>query len=73
MNVKRAKIDLQSAFDNLKDLDNDNNWKKITGDGLNLSYVKLLPSTIATHLLHELEDTVEYYDDELSKVSIRNN
>lgn len=44
-------------------------WKKITREGLDLDYSVVLPKKLADALLMELEETVEYYPDEVTKVS----
>lgn len=69
MLAKKARIDVETLLDDLSNTFDTLNWKKTVGDGLNVDYVKILPNSVATLLLQELEDTVEYYDDELSKVS----
>nr|CAH7757779.1 unnamed protein product [Callosobruchus chinensis] len=44
--------------------------KKITGDRLDLDYGILLPKTVASLLFRYLEDTIEYYKDQLTQVKV---
>lgn len=43
-------------------------WKKTTGEGLDVDYGLLLPKHLADELMDQLRETVEYYDGELAKV-----
>lgn len=55
--------------DKLKEIDVNNvTWKTIREDGLDLDYAKVIPRPIANILYRELEDTLEYFTGDLSKI-----
>lgn len=65
------KIDLESEFKTLIEINGGGiNWRKTVKDGLDLDYAVVLPKQLADELLMQLEETVEYYSGELTKVSI---
>lgn len=66
------KLDLETKFNKLADdvKENKLNWKKTKSDGLDVDYVVLLRRSLADELFQQLQETIEYYTDELSKVSI---
>ncbi|CAG5011354.1 unnamed protein product [Parnassius apollo] len=45
-------------------------WKCIQEDGLDLEYAKVIPTLIANSLYNELEDTLEYFTGDLSKIKV---
>lgn len=64
--MKKFKTDL---IESLNTIDASNvNFDKTTGEGLNLDYAVLLPGHLADQLMARLEDTVEYYKGDLTKV-----
>ncbi|KAK4876172.1 hypothetical protein RN001_012594 [Aquatica leii] len=61
-------MDLESA---LKELENTKvEWKKISREGLDLDYSLLFPKRLADEIMTLLENDVEYYDGDLTKVKI---
>lgn len=66
--MKRIKIDLQSAFEELAKNKDGIKMKKTTAENLDLDYGALLPEAVADELMRQLEDRVEYYEGELTKV-----
>lgn len=46
-------------------------WRKTAAEGLDVDYVLLLSRSLADELMMRLEEAVEYYDGELSKVKIK--
>ncbi|XP_013141360.1 PREDICTED: alpha-ketoglutarate-dependent dioxygenase alkB homolog 2-like [Papilio polytes] len=57
--------------DKLKEIDVNNvTWKTIREDGLDLDYAKVIPRPIANILYRELEDTLEYFTGDLSKIKV---
>ncbi|RZC34506.1 alpha-ketoglutarate-dependent dioxygenase alkB -like 2-like, partial [Asbolus verrucosus] len=66
--MKRMKIDFEDAFEKLAKTSLEK--KKTTAENLDLDYIVLLPKTLASELLKQLEDTVEYLDGDLSKVKV---
>lgn len=66
-------MDLESEFKNLIEAnDGKIQWKKIKREGLDLDYAVVLPKVLADELLVQLEEAVEYYSGELTKVCISN-
>lgn len=43
-------------------------WRKIRAEDLNLDYAVIFQRSIANKIFQELEDTLEYFSGELSKV-----
>lgn len=66
--MKRIKIDLRSAFEELARNKAGVNMEKTTAENLDLDYGALLPGAVADELMRQLEDGVEYYGGELTKV-----
>lgn len=64
------KMDLEAEFKKLLE-ENDGKvmWKKVTKEGLDVDYAVVLPKKLADELLIQLEETVEYFSGELTKVS----
>lgn len=60
------KIDLASALDHIGN--NTPTWKKIRNEGLDLDYSVVLPKNVADEFMSQLEDTIEYYQGNLTKV-----
>lgn len=56
-------------MDKLKDVDISTvTWKSIKNDGLDLDYAVAIPRTVANALLKELEDSLEYFTGDLSRI-----
>ncbi|XP_063921945.1 DNA oxidative demethylase ALKBH2-like [Zophobas morio] len=66
--LKRRKIDFGASIERLKTSSIER--KKIVSDNLDLDYIRLLPQELATELLKQLEDSIEYLDGEFSKVKV---
>lgn len=66
--MKRRKIDVAEALRDLarKTVD----WRKTAAEGLDVDYALLLSRSLADELMMRLEEAVEYYDGELSKVKV---
>lgn len=65
---KRMKIDNLGAA--LEDAVKENpQWRKTSKEGLDLDYCLLLCKSVADELFTKLEDTVQYYDGDLTKVT----
>lgn len=64
------RMDLEIAFKKLLE-ENDGKvmWNKIAKEGLDVDYAVVLPKKLADELLIQLEETVEYFSGELTKVS----
>lgn len=67
VNMKKAKIDLVECFFEYEKESVE--WKKINREGLDLDYAIVLSKNVASNLFQELEDSIEYFDKELSKVA----
>ncbi|CAH2074720.1 unnamed protein product, partial [Iphiclides podalirius] len=56
---------------NLKEIDTDKLiWKSIKEDGLDLEYAVVMPKSIANSLFCELENTLEYFTGDLTKIKV---
>ncbi|KAF5291201.1 hypothetical protein FQA39_LY14443 [Lamprigera yunnana] len=55
----------------LKELENTKvEWRKFSGDGLDLDYSLFFQKTVADKIMAQLENDVEYYEGDLTKVKI---
>ncbi|KAI4462154.1 alpha-ketoglutarate-dependent dioxygenase alkb 2 [Holotrichia oblita] len=66
--MKRRKIDLEEAIQDVarKKVE----WRKTAAEGLDVDYALLLPRSLADELMSRLQQEVEYFDGELSKVKV---
>lgn len=64
--MKTRKIDLEEAIQDVarKKVE----WRKTAAEGLDVDYALLLPRSLADELMSRLQQEVEYFDGELSKV-----
>lgn len=66
--MKRLKLDLESALSELSK--KPEKLKKIKGEKLDVDYGVVMPRAIADALFEQLQNSVEYYDGELTKVTL---
>lgn len=53
----------------LDELDSDSiSWKYIKREGLDLEYAVAMPETLANNIFEELENTLEYFTGDLTKI-----
>jgi hypothetical protein len=64
--MKRMKIDVECAIEGIKSTTLQK--KKITAERLDLDYVVLFSKDIASEILNQIENSVEYLEGDLSKV-----
>ncbi|KAJ8971818.1 hypothetical protein NQ317_002935 [Molorchus minor] len=65
--MKRVKIDLQSALQ-LSASKPSSGLKKVSSENLDVEYTVLLPAAVADELMAQLQQSVEYYEGDLTKV-----
>ncbi|XP_068896845.1 DNA oxidative demethylase ALKBH2-like isoform X2 [Tenebrio molitor] len=66
--MKRMKIDVECAIEGIKSTTLQK--KKITAEHLDLDYVVLFSKDIASEILNQIENSVEYLEGDLSKVKV---
>jgi hypothetical protein len=66
--MKRMKIDVECAIEGIKSTTLQK--KKITAERLDLDYVVLFSKDIASEILNQIENSVEYLEGDLSKVKV---
>ncbi|XP_074026355.1 DNA oxidative demethylase ALKBH2 [Leptinotarsa decemlineata] len=68
--MKRMKIDLKCTLEELAESKKYAEMKKIRKENLDIDYGVVLPRITADELFDQLQRTVEYYDQELTKVRV---
>ncbi|XP_031351617.1 DNA oxidative demethylase ALKBH2-like isoform X2 [Photinus pyralis] len=66
--MQGIEIDLESAFKELGEIKPE--WRKISREGLDLDYALLFSKRLADRIMNQLENDVEYYSGNLTKVKI---
>lgn len=62
-------MEIATIMDKLKQIDTETiPWKTIKKEGLDLDYAVAIPKSIASELFQELEDTLDYFTGELTKI-----
>ncbi|GJQ84063.1 putative THO complex [Trypoxylus dichotomus] len=66
--MKRRKIDLAEAMQEVTHKKVE--WRKTAEEGLDVDYALLLPRSLADELMKQLQETVQYFEGELSKIKV---
>lgn len=66
--MKKAKLDLTEALISLKNKKIE--WQKTKAEGLDIDYAVILPKYIADEIFQNLQENIEYYRGDLSKVKV---